>query len=358
MRRKERYLLNGALIGGGATALLDIFLQMLEHKDKGIDFKWGSYDGWRTLKNAALGGAIGAGVGYTIYCYKISEEAKIPFDSDEYVKRVLTKEHLKANPNDFKSVVEYREKLKQWLSNTFANKLVALPEDTGSFYKRTAISSNYDLDIVLPFRRDSYKTLEEMYYDVYEVIGKAYSSGAKITKHTKAIGISFEENGQYIHFDIVPGREINDYKKEKDLNLFVKPNWVWQSGSTFKTNIGTQKNITVNKPEARTVIKLLKAYKDRNCLPLPSVIIEQCVVEALSPNNFGTHISPTENLLNCMKFISGKLKQKSLTDLANTNNNLLNKLSDTQRSNLSIKIQLDIGRIEENPRYIREVFEC
>lgn len=35
----------------------------------------------------------------------------------------------------------------------FGNKLVTLPEDTGSFYKRTAINSNFDLDIVLPFKK-------------------------------------------------------------------------------------------------------------------------------------------------------------------------------------------------------------
>ena len=340
MRRQDRHIVNGTLIVGGATALIDILLQRLEHKDNEIDFTWDSYNGMRTVKRSLIGAAVGGGLGYAYYCYKISEEAKLPFSSDEYVKKILTEEHLKANSAAFKSVVAHREKVKQWLVDKFGNKLVAVPEDTGSFYKRTAIASNYDLDIVLPFRKNSYNTLEEMYYDVYEVVGKAYGKNATVTKQTKAIGITFELEESQIHFDVVPGREINNYAVEKDLNLYVKPDWIWQRGSSFKTNVGVQKTMTVNKPEARTVIKLLKKYRDRNNLPLPTLMVEQCVVEALSNNNFGVYASPTENLLNSMDFISKKMEQKSLIDIANSNNNLHDKVSDMQRSYISTDLLL------------------
>lgn len=358
MRRQDRNIVNGALIVGGATALVDILLQWIEHKDKGVDFTWESYNGMRTLKRSLVGAAVGGGLGYVYYRYQISQEAKLPFNSDDYVKKILTEEHLKANPATFKSVVAYREKVKQWMVDKFGNKLVALPEDTGSFYKRTAINSNYDLDIVLPFRKNSYASLEEMYYDVYEKVGKTFGQKATVTKQTKAIGITFENNGNPIHFDVVPGREINNYAVEKDLNLYVKPNWIWQRGSSFKTNVGVQKSMTVNKPEARTVIKLMKAYRDRNGLPLPTLMIEQCVVDALSENNYGVYLSPTENLLNCMDFISKKMEQKSLMDIANSNNNLHDKVTDMQKSYISNQLRKDIMRIEENSRYIKEIFEC
>jgi hypothetical protein len=358
MRRQERNILNGALIFAGATALVDFLMQWSEHKNKGVDFTWKSYNGLRTVKRSLIGAAVGGGLGYAHYCYKVSEEAKLPFNSDEYVKKILTEEHLKANPAAFKSVVAAREKVKQWMVDKFGNKLVALPEDTGSFYKRTAIGSNYDLDIVLPFKRSSYNSLEEMYYDVYEIVGEKFGLSATVTKQTKAIGLTFENNGNPIHFDIVPGREINNYTIEKDLNLYVKPDWIWQRGSSFKTNIGIQKRITVNKPEARTVIKLLKAYRDRNSLPLPTLMVEQCVIEALSENNFGIYFSPTENLLNCMDFISKKIEQKYLIDIANSNNNLHDKIKNMQKSNISNKLRKDLRYVRENPRYIKEIFEC
>ena len=358
MRRQDKYILKGALILGSATALIDIFMQWLEHKDKGIDFTWESYNGKRTVKRSLIGATVGGGLGYAYYCYKIREEAKLPFNSDEYVKKILTEEHLKASPTAFKKVAAHREQVKQWLVDKFGNKLVARPEDTGSFYKRTAIASNYDLDIVLPFRKNSYNTLEEMYYDVYEVVGKAYGKNATVTKQSKAIGVTFGFDENQIHFDIVPGREINNYAVEKDLNLYVKPDWIWQRGSSFKTNVGLQKTMTVNKPEARAVIKLLKKYRDRNNLPLPTVMVEQCVVAALSNNNFGVYASQTENLLNSMDYMSRKIEHKNLIDVANSNNNLHDKVDNAQRSFISTQLKRDIKRIEENPRYIKDIFEC
>ncbi len=358
MRRQDRNIINGALIVAGSTALVDILLQWIEHKDKGVDFTWESYNGMRTLKRSFLGAAVGGGLGYVYYRYQISQEAKLPFNSDNYVKKILTEEHLKADPATYKSVVAYREKVKQWMVDKFGNKLVALPEDTGSFYKRTAINSNYDLDIILPFRKNSFASLEEMYYDVYEKVRKTFGQKATVSKQTKAIGITFENKGNPIHFDVVPGREINNYAVEKDLNLYVKPNWIWQRGSSFKTNVGVQKSMTVNKPEARTIIKLMKAYRDRNGIPLPTIIIEQCVVDALSENNYGVYLSPTENLLNCMDFISKKMEQKSLMDIANSNNNLFDKVTDLQKSYISNQLKKDIMRIEKKPRYIKEIFEC
>ena len=358
MRRKDSYIVNGAIIIGTATALIDIFLQWLEHKDKGIDFTWENYNGKRTIKRSLIGAAVGGGLGYAYYCYKISEEANLPFNSDEYLKKILTEEQLKANPIVFKKVVAHREKVKQWLGDRFVNKLAALPEDTGSFYKRTAIASNYDLDIVLPFRKNSYNTLEEMYYDVYKVVGKAYGENATVIKQSKAIGVTFGVDKNQIHFDIIPGREINNYRVEKDLNLYVKPDWIWQRGGSFKTNVGVQKTMTVNKPEVRTVIKLLKKYRDKNNLPLPTVMVEQYVVAALSNNNFGVYTSPTENLLNSMDYISRKIEQKKLIDIANSNNNLHDKVDSLQKNFILAQLQRDIKRIEKNPRFIKEIFEC
>lgn len=358
MRRQDKYILNSALFFAGATAIADLILQWQENKNNKIKFSWDQYDGNRTLRRSLIGGSIGAVLGYGFYNYKIDKEAALPFNSDDFVKQVLINENIKADPALFKRVLSYREKVKQVLVDNFGSRLISMPEDTGSFYKRTAIGSNYDIDIVLPFKRNSYNSLEEMYYSVHRVIGEAFGAEATIIKQTKALGITFENNGDPVHFDIVPGREIINYKIEKNLNLFVKPDWVWQNGSSFKTNVGIQRGINVNNPSARSVIKLLKAYRDRNSLPLPSLLIDQYVVNALSENNYGIYVSPTDNLLNCMSFISKKMKHKCLIDNSNSNNNLHDKLSELQRQYISNQISSDLLRIEENPRYIMEIFGC
>ncbi len=328
MRRKERYIANAALIGAGITALAEVLIQWMEHIDRGEKFTWDSYDGKRTLKNSLKGGLIGAGAGYLYYEYSIYQESKLPFNSDEYLKVLLTEESLRNNPDLLDNVKAFREKVKQWLVDSFGNKLVCFPEDTGSFTKRTAISSNFDLDIILPFKYDSFSTLEDMYYFTHDIIEKEFASKATVTKQTKAIGLTFEKNGELIHFDIVPGREIKNYLVDRDLNLYVRPDWAWQKGSSFKTNVFTQKKMTVNKPEERRVIRLLKIYRDRNGSLLPTLIIEQSVVEALSNVNYGASTSDTENLLNSMNFIAKRLEQTAFIDHANSNNNLNNKVSE------------------------------
>lgn len=356
MRRKEQYITKWALIAFAGTAGVDILLQWLEHLMDKKPFTWDSYNGKRTLKNAFIGGAIGAGVGYLAYQAKISEEAKHPFNSDEYLKKVLSEENLKSDPFLLRKYLSYKSDIKEWLNGKFESKLAWKAEDAGSFFKRTAIASNCDLDIVLPFKNNSYYTLEEMYYDVYETLKTRFGGRAIVSKQTKAIGLTFEHKGLPIHFDIVPGREVGDYRITRDLNLYVRPDWAWQKGSSFKTNISLQKNITVNKPEARRVIKLLKTYKVRNGIQLPSVIIDQCVVESLSENQFGVHFSDTENLLNSMNFIARKMQQKNYLDTANSNNNLNSKLDSMQRNYLAEQLYDDIERIEIDPTYIKEIF--
>lgn len=357
MRRRGRYITNGALLGAGAMVLGDFLIQWYEHKKNDEEFNLQNYNKRQVLKFVTLGAVIGGAIGYSLYNYKLNKEADYYFSSDNYLNKVLNNQHIKSNLIYFQKVLNYREKLKHWLFEKFKNKLSTPPEDAGSFYKRTAIESNYDLDIILAFKKSSYNTLEEMYYDVYDEIKNWFGSKAIITKKTKAIGITFNNYGDPIHVDIVPGREIKNYTIEKYLNLYVKPNWIWQKGGSFKTNIGIQKKITANKPHARAIIKLLKIYRDRNEIQIPSLIIEQCVVDALSENYFGVNKSITENLLNSMHYISIIMERHTLIDKANTNNNLYGKLDNLDRSYISDLLKNDIKKIEKNQRYIIEIFD-
>jgi hypothetical protein len=357
MRREERCIWNGVLLFAGGTIIFDVIRQWWEKQQQEIRLTWENYNGQQTLKLAFRNGIIGGGVGYAYYSYRINEESKLPFDSDDYLRKILLSERLKNDSVFLNKAITYKKTVKEKLFRIFNDALVFYPLDGGSFAKRTAIVSNYDLDIVLAFVKDSYPSLEEMYYDVYKKLCKALGQQALIQKQSKAISVSFElKSGDFIDFDIVPGKEINNFQKDKNLNLYIRPDWIWQRGSSFKTNYSQQRNITTNKPDARNVIKLLKIYRERNNLSIKTVVVEQCVVDALSENNFGIHPSLTENLLNAMDFMCKKLEQKFLIDFTNSNNNLNNKLSRSDRCNISELLQKDIERVERDPRYFQEIF--
>ncbi|MDF2452771.1 MAG: nucleotidyltransferase [Bacteroidota bacterium] len=357
MRRKNKHLLTGFAIGTFALIVADLIIQWCEQKKKGSSLTWDNYNGWQAIEKGLIGGLIGGGVGYIIYKYKLTEEDKLPFSSDEYLKRILTEESFKSDPVLLQKVLNFRETIKRSLVDIYGDKLVSPPENTGSFHKKTAINSNYDLDIVLPFKKNGYDSLELMYNDVYDKLGAKYSSIGKVSKQTRAIGLSFNYDDIDINFDIVPGREIENYKEDKNLNLYVRPDWAWQKGSSFKTNIGIQKKLAVNKPEARKIIKLFKAYRDRNNFPLPTIIIDQLVIEAYEKSNFSWNYSITDNLLFTMEYVAKKMRVEQLLDYANSNNNLSNKITQQQRDYIANQLAKDIMNIEKNPKFIKEIFE-
>ncbi|WP_339885612.1 hypothetical protein [Polaribacter vadi] len=358
MRSKGKYIIKGALLGSGIIAISDILLQWFDYNKRGDEFTWENYDGKRTLKNSLIGASLGGGIGYLTDELKRNKENKNPFHSSEYLKGILKDEHLKADSKFYNNVLKYRKKVKEKLSNKFNAGLVNSPEDAGSFHKRTAIGSNYDLDIILPFHKNYYPTLENMYNDVFETIEESFSSNAKITKQKKSIGITFySQDEEDIHFDIVPGREINNYDLEKKLNLYINPNWAWQKGSSAKSKVGIDKDLMVNKPKARRIVKLLKIYRDRNQLELPTTIIDQCVVAALSDENYGINKSDKNNLMNSMLFIAKNIKNEKIIDLSNSNNNLSSKLTDTQKFDIASFLIKDVNRIKQEPNYLKVIFE-
>lgn len=357
MRRKTKFIVGWGIIGGVISAFADTFDQMFTHKNNGIDFNLKSFDINRTIRKSIVGSTIGAAIGYGVYQYKLKKEANLPYNSNEYLKKVLNQENINSDPNLLINVLNIRNEILEWLTDIYYSKLVEVPQNIGSFNRRTAILSDFDIDIVLPFKKNAFNTLEEMFNDVLETIKSNYGSTASVSRFKKAIGLAFEIDGNDIFIDIVPGREINDYKIDRNLQLYVNSNWVWEKSSFFKTNISLQKNLTKNKAEARQVIKLLKIYRNKTGLEISSIIIEQCVIQALSINKYGINSSLTENLLNCMEYLSKILKLNSYFDLSNSNNNLNSKTSTQKRHSDSEQIKIDIIQIRENDRYLKEIFE-
>lgn len=357
MRRQQRYITYGAVGIAIFAILFDILRQWLERKENGEKLSWDNYNGKQTIESAVIGGISGAALGHAYYRYKVYNEEQLPFDPDEYLLKLQAIENINSHPEVYDKVIACRNNVKKVLWDLFKDKMVCRPVDTGSFKKRTANISNYDLDIILPMRRNGFSSLREMYEYVFDALGRTFGNDVIIRKQTKAIALIFSVDGYDIYFDVVPGREIGNYLDGHELNLYIRPDWIWERGSSFKVNIHSQRSITVNQPEARKAVRLLKLYRDRNQLNLPTIIIEQCVAKAMSEEVFGVYRSLTENFVNCMDYIATKLNHVAIVDLANTNNNLNNKISDFDRRSISDRLFRDIASIEANPRFLKEIFE-
>jgi len=156
MRRKDKILLTSAAIGGAGFLLYNLWKQWNEKKGKNEKLTWDNYDALKGIQTLFGGAILGAAGGYVYYDYKLSEEASIPFNSDSYLNKILSSENLKSDPEFFQTMLLKRQEIKTWISLKFGSLLASAPEDAGSFAKKTAISSNYDLDIIIPFKRTSY----------------------------------------------------------------------------------------------------------------------------------------------------------------------------------------------------------
>ena len=190
MRRKEKNIIIGVALAAAGTIAYEIIRQWLQKHKENDQLTFDNFDYEKTIGLTIRNSLAGGLLGYAYYCYKVDGERTIPFDPDKYLRNILAEESLKNNPAYLNRAISIKEKIKEKLNIAFDGMLACYPLDAGSFVKRTAISSSYDLDIVLAFARQSCLTLEAMYQDVYDVVKSLFEEKATITRQTKGITLS------------------------------------------------------------------------------------------------------------------------------------------------------------------------
>jgi hypothetical protein len=359
MRKQDKHIFTGVLLGAGIVTIFDYFQQKESLKKNGQKMTWDNFNGFQTFKKAAAFGIVGGVIGNEIYKLNFQEESKKPFSSDAFLKGLLSEESANSNPAKLHELKSITKEVKATLYDEFAGQLVKYPESVGSLHKKTAIAGTFDSDIVLPIKKEhNFGNMSNLSGQVHSQIEDLFGGKAVVTKRTRATSLTFQGSEGTHKVDIVYGKEIGNYQKDQNLNLYARPSFFWQKGKTFKTNIDIQKNLLINRPKVREVIKVLKSYRDRNSLNLSNLLIEQLSHEALSFSNFGKDFSLTENLKECMEYIAYKLSNNRILDYANSNHNLLNNIDYSNKQFVLNSITNDLSKIRSNPHYIKEIFHC
>jgi len=235
------------------------------------------------------------------------------------------------------------------------------PFDSGSFKKHTAINTKFDLDVVAPFKKDSFETLENIFHGLYDFLNKKYADKAYVRKQKVSIGIEFyeDEDRDVISLDIVPGRELNkdEYPENKKLNLFVYSQYGRIQKSTYiQTNIHSQIEHIRAKEDERKIIRLLKIWKNSNNEKYKSFLLELITIKAFQKENITGNL--WEKLKAVMEYIRINVEKEDfkLIDPGNSNNNVLDILEDWERGNLSARMETIINRVEENAENLKSYF--
>ena len=260
--------------------------------------------------------------------------------------------------------IEKRDHVKEALEDKYGNDLYN-PFNSGSYAKNTAINKKYDFDLMAPFKRDAFDTLEKMYTDVYDFLYEKYKHEATVRKQKVSIGIEFftDSDGHAVKIDVVPGRELSQdqYKDDNKLNLYVyKQFGKLQAGSDrIQTNVRAQiDNIkgraTNEKDSIRKIIRLLKVWKIYNFKEPKSFFLELITIKAF--DNCKITGDLWDKLKAVLEYIRDNVKTVSLPDPGNTNNDVADSMTDSQKSIMSDDMKYMLDRIEEDSDSIKSYF--
>lgn len=197
---------------------------------------------------------------------------------------------------------------------------------SGSIAKHTAIKSDMDLDLAIHFKKDAFPDLENMYHSVCDFLSKKYN----VRKQTVSIGLPV------LNVDVVPGRRIYE-EEESNNDVFL---YRFDNGGRIKTNIEKHKSYIIESG-CKDIIKLMKIWRKRWCIDFKSFALELLVVQALKGSEVGSLEDKMDRVLD---YIHRNIRYVELIDPANSNNNVVDDISEFQI--LSIRLKAIECRLE------------
>lgn len=356
MNRKTKYAINGALVGGVGTAIVDIFMQWLEHKKKGVPFNWESFDGKRTLKNSLTGAAIGGAGGFVVGALvdEVNANTKA-INTDAYLSSFVLAVQADKNSSLYKMSERKCEQVIKFLEKEFADKLSDVPFQWGSNAKGTAIEGKSDFDIMVRFHRDSF-TVEEMYFSILDAFREKFydNSIIEVIDQKKSIGLVFNLKGESVRIDVVPMRDIDTNPRNTASNLYVNKKGLFSKPSITKTNIPLQASFQLT-PTQKKLIIMLKKWKTDNDVPISSYMIQLFVVKAYERNRNNIPKKLTDKLMLVLDFIAENINTIRLVSPENTNN-IVSDIPITDKETIRKKALKVIQEFNYHPNMIKNYF--
>jgi hypothetical protein len=281
-------------------------------------------------------------------------------NKQEYLQNVLETHRMTHVQNLVDKFKTKRNEVKEALESHYGSNIYN-PFNSGSFKKHTAINTKFDLDVVVPFKKDSFETLDKMFDSLYDFLYDEYGEVAQIRKQKVSIGIIFDEDddGDVISLDIVPGRELNQdqYSEDNKLNLFVYSKYGIFSSSTYiQTNIQAQIDHIKAKENERKIIRLLKIWNNNDGKEYKSFLLELITIKAFDKESISGNL--WEKLEKVMEYIKDKVAEDGfkLIDPGNSNNDLMDTLESWEKTNLSNRMERMLERINSNSDNIKSYF--
>jgi hypothetical protein len=330
MRKAKKYGITGLAIGAVFKGLENTLVQRRRMQQiPGTDFNWGELL-VEAGKGTVVVGLVGAGIGaYRDYQNSLEK----PLNTDAMLFGMLLKVKLNPENKDYSALRKKAKIIIQLLKQRFHGLLKDEPIFMGSTERGTAVRRKFDIDIGLLFHHDSFSSTADMYNAVYSYIHSLIGSYGvvEVREQKKSVGIICKLGGKELKIDIVPCKVTRGRGRDKSGYLSVYEDSLWGVRSTYtKTDIHLL-NAQKLSPTQQNLVVLLKEWKHRKQVPLPSHLLENLVLDAYQYNRGRIPRKLTDKLVIVFDYVGENLNRIVIRSVENTNN-ILTDISDVDKS--------------------------
>lgn len=280
----------------------------------------------------------------------------------QYLQDVLTSygKNQKSRLVDF-----YRDRssaVKQILTEHYGSQLAGTPIYSGSIHRATEIVTEFDVDIILPFKRNAFANQKRMLVKVNqylkEVSSEELRSAVEFRAQRVSGGILFQNfwGNQEIRVDVVPGIEPQRgiYKSTGSLYL-----WDRKEKKVILTNIQKQKDyVRKAHPNCHKIIRLIKVlrFTDDKFPRIKSFVLGLLVARAFWENNGNIPRGIFLQLVMVLQFISRHIEEIHLEDPGNRRNVVSDLVSANKRRQLARLCRKILREVENDTRSLQSYF--
>ncbi len=303
-------------------------------------------------------------------------------NKNEHLNKVL-ETHDINKVESLNKFIAKKNAVKNALNDKFSDDKASNAIDSGSYAKKTAINTKFDIDCCMPFRKKEkeedkgYGNLEDMFDDVYKYLRNEYTEDddditkEDVRKQKVSIGMKFNIDGEEFDMDVVPGRERpnnNDYNNNNtDLSLHIHPpnrskKEVDDNKTRIKTNI--KKHIDLlggsDRTHERKITKLLKVWKTERKNQNGGKLIKSFMMELYTKEAFDEADEIPNGLWEKVKMVMNhiidNITENDLVDPVNSSNIVSDSMSDTAKSDTKRDMKKTIKDVDEDSNKIKEYF--
>lgn len=320
MDKKLKFAVDGAVIGGLSFALINSIGQFNDWK-KTNQFNWRSLFS-SFIKGAGAGAIAGGAIG-AICDYLNAKES--PIDTSSALLALISQVRLNANDSTYQALRLKSEWLIEILQNRYKNKLKTMPYRFGSTEKGTALAEDFDIDICMSFKPRSFRSTEEMYYQVYHFLTdlKGVNGIIGVREQKKSIGVICLVEGMEQKIDILPQKITKSKRNSTSGYLYVNKTCLFEKASRTKTDIHLLSTIKLSEAQKKILV-VLKKWKLKENLPLSSHLLQYLLLKAYYSNKGRVPHEFTQKILMVFTYMRDYIEQIQLSSVENTNNIITN----------------------------------